>query len=140
MTLYTSDISKTNYHRQLNKAITAYIAVTAFCIVFDRVYALFGHGVSSASMSLMFLYPLIGGVLLFILLRIFVPYAVDIKYYRLFVNCYNSGIATLTLASALDGVFEIAGTSSSYLIFFSVSGWLLIILGLITLITNLFKF
>lgn len=139
MTLYTSDINKTAT-RQLNKKIYSYIAFTAFCILFDRIYALFSHGVSSSSMTLMFLYPLIGGVLLFVLVKFLAPHVCSAKYYRLFINSYNSGIITLTIASALDGVFVIAGTSSPYLIYFSVCGWVMIVLGLFILVTGLFQF
>jgi len=139
VTLYTSDINKTAA-RRLNKKIYSYIAFTAFCIVFDRIYALFSHGVSSASMSLMFLYPLIGGVLLFVLIRNLAPHACGAKHYRLFINSYSSGIITLTIAGALAGVFEIAGTSSPYLIYFIICGWAMIILGLFTLAVSLFQF
>jgi hypothetical protein len=82
----------------------------------------------------MFLYPLIGGALLFTALRFLIPQAAGHRYYRLFFNCYNSGIAALTVKSLLEGIFEIAGTSSPYLTAFTVCGWAMLITGLIILL------
>ena len=45
------------------KTALAYAAASAYCVLFDRLYALFGHGVYSGWMSLMFLYPLAGSAL-----------------------------------------------------------------------------
>ena len=105
------------------KTMFVYLDVSAFCFVFNMIYSLYGHGVHSASMSLMFLYPLLGGVLVFLLLWIFCPPTGGIPRYRLFYNLYHSGIAALVLGSALQGVFEIAGTSSPYTVFFLIAGW-----------------
>lgn len=107
------------------KAGTAYLAVSASCILFNQIYALFGHGVHSASMSLLFLYPLLGGALPFLLIWLFTPRSEQTQSYRFSCNCYNSGIAALTVGSLLQGVFEIAGTSSPYLAVFFVCGWTL---------------
>jgi hypothetical protein len=136
--LSTSAIKKAARSRHLLKTAIVYLAVSVFCVIFDRVYALFGHGVFSASMSFMFLYPLIAGSLLFIILWLFVPNADKIFYYRLSYNSYNSGVATLTVESALKGVFDIAGTSSQYLIVFKVCGWSLLCFGIVSYIFNYF--
>jgi hypothetical protein len=117
-----------------------YAAVTVFCVAFDKIYALYGHGVYSDSMSLMFLYPLLGGVLVFLLLSLFIPRAGYPEHYRFFCNCYNSGIAALTLGSALNGVFEIAGTSSSYLIVFIVCGCVFSLAGLLGFLIELIRY
>jgi hypothetical protein len=114
----------------LNTAFT-YLAVSIICMIIDKVYALFGHGVASNYMSLMYLYPLLGGVLPFFLLWFLVLKADYIRHYRLFYNCYNSGIAMLTVGSMLAGVFEIAGTASPYLIIFTVGGWAILGGGLL---------
>lgn len=138
MTLYTSDTDKPKRSAQFRKTAIVYLAVTVFCVIFDRVYALFGHGVFSASMSFMFLYPLLAGVLPFLLLWLFAPQADKVKYYRLFYNCYNSGVATLTVGSMLNGIFEIAGTSSSYVIVFTVCGWSMLSFGFVAYILNFY--
>jgi len=148
VTLYTSDIKDTSdikntsdiktHHanRQARRTAAIYLAISILCIIADKIYALFGHGVTSASMTLMFLYPLIGGLVPFLLLWLFVPRADNIRSYRFFYNCYNSGIAALTVQSMLNGVLEIAGTSSNYLIYMTFTGWLLTILGIIVFFVN----
>jgi hypothetical protein len=46
---------------------------------------------------------------------------------RVSYNAYNSGVATLTVASALEGVLEIAGTSSPYTLLLALVGMTFII-------------
>ena len=140
MTLSTSDIKGMKPGRHFRKTMLVYLAVSAFCIVFDRVYALFGHGVYSASMSLMFLYPLVGGALPFMLLWQFAPRGDSVRHYRLYYNCYNSGLAALTVQSLLSGIFEIAGTASRYLMFFVVCGWAMTAAGLVLYLMGLRRF
>jgi len=89
-----------------------YAFATLFCIVFSTVYEHYGHGVYSNFMVYLFLFPLIGGVLPFTLLRLtrhgaFPP--------RISFNLYNSGIATLAVGSAMQGALEIYGTTSNYM-------------------------
>lgn len=116
----------------MRKTTLSYLAIAVACIVIDRIYSLFGHGVYSAAMSLMFLIPLLGGSLLYALLGLLVPQADQVRHYRLAYNAYNSGIATLTIGSLLKGVFDIAGTSSAYLLTFNLGGWILLLIGLVT--------
>ncbi len=125
--------------RQAGKTAIAYLAVSVFCIIFNQIYAIFGHGVSSPSMTLMFLYPGLGGSLPFLLLWLFVPEADRVKSYRLFYNSYNSGIAALTLGSLLNGIFEIAGTSSAYSIVFTAAGWAMLLFGLAAYLLRLYE-
>jgi len=122
-----TDSLKSNH--QARKTTFIYLAVSVFCILFDKIYALFGHGVSSASMSLMFLYPLLGGFLPFSLLWFVVSQADQIYRYRILYNSYNSGLATLTIGSLLYGIFEIAGTNSPYLLAFTIGGWIMVAAG-----------
>ena len=130
MTLSTS-VYKAKRSRQMLKTALIYLGISAFCFIFDKVYSLYGHGVYSASMSLMFLYPLIGGTLGFLLLWLLKPAADSIPNYRVYYNFYNSGIATLVIGSLLKGIFDIAGTSSPYTIIFFIVGCLLIVAGVI---------
>ncbi len=117
--------------RRTKKAAIVYLIVSVLSVLFDQVYALFGHGVRSASMSMMFLYPLIGGALVFTLLWFFCPEAEYRRHSRLFFNLYNSGIAALMTGSLLKGVLDIAGTSSPYLIVYRLVGWLLLGFGIL---------
>ena len=113
---------------QLRKTIIVYLALSVFCVFFDRVYALFGHGVRSASMSFLFLYPLVAGAVPYLLLWIFKPRR-EVPGFRLFYNVYNSGIAMLTIQSMLNGIMEIAGTASVYNVIFTICGSILTIAG-----------
>jgi hypothetical protein len=101
---------------QVLKAAAAHLAVAAFCLIAANVYALFGHGVRSASMDFMFLYPLLGGTAVFILLAAALPRLPERfrRISRTGYNLYHSGIAALTAAAMLTGIMEIAGTSSRW--------------------------
>ena len=111
------------------KTALVYLGAAAFCFLVAQVYGLYGHGVTSPAMTWMFLYPLLGGTLAFLLLRLIKPAAADTPQYPVAYNLYNSGIATLTVGSLLKGIFDIAGTSSPYTILFSVVGGLLAAAG-----------
>jgi hypothetical protein len=121
--LYTSATDRPSRRARAGKTALVYLGFSGFCVFFDRVYALFGHGVFSAHMTLMFLYPLLGGALPFFLLWRFLPRSGGGSGGRVRFNCYNSGIAALTMGSLLRGVFDIAGTASGYCVVFSVCGW-----------------
>lgn len=136
MILYTSGI-KQKKSRQASKTIIVYIVITSFCIAFNNIYALYGHGVSSDSMTYMFLFPLLGGVLPFLILSFSLKKPETICGYRFFYNSYHSGIALLTVKSLLYGIFEIAGTSSPYLIVFTVCGLIFLGIGLFGILFKL---
>jgi hypothetical protein len=117
--------------KQIRKIIWIYLILSVIAAAFDKVYGVFGHGVDSSSMTWMFLYPLLGGALFYFIIERFIPHIIKYSWYRLFCNIYNSGIATLTFGSLLKGIFDIAGTSSSYLVFFYIVGGGFIAAGLI---------
>lgn len=136
MTLSILDINKTNEKRQrwqIKKTIFVYLALSFAAIAVDNIYAIFGHGVRSSAMTWMFLYPLIGGALLYFLILLLIPWINRFAGYRLFYNTYNSGIALLTVGSFLKGILNIAGSSSPYTGLFQTVGWLFISCGLILL-------
>jgi hypothetical protein len=107
--------------------------VSVLCVIVANVYALFGHGVRSDAMEYMFLYPLIGGFVIKILSTLAVgDYSRGRK--RVGVNLYNSGLAALTCGALLRGIVEIAGTDSSYIHWFFVIGWAMIVCGMLGVI------
>ena len=128
------DINNKNNEKQLKKVIWVYLIFSVLAIVVDKAYGIFGHGVESASMTWMFLYPLLGGGLFYFLIKMFVPHVTKFAGWRVFLNIYNSGIVTLTIASLLKGIFEIAGTNSTYLVYYYIMGGLFITAGLIIMI------
>jgi hypothetical protein len=121
--------------KQLSKTIFVYLALSALALVVDKVYDMFGHGVDSHAMTFMYLYPLLGGMVFYSIVALLFSKVINFTGYRLFYNIYNSGIATLTFASFLRGVFEIAGTNSDYLMYFYMVGGIFISVGLIMMVT-----
>lgn len=131
-------ISDTNRH--FLKTVIAYSMFTVLCVVTNKVYSLFSHGVSSAYMTYMFLYPLIGCGIIFIPLWIFGRDIIYIKGYRFFYNLYNSGISTLTFASLLQGIVIIAGTTTPYSLAMFIAGAIFITISLITLLVCIIRY
>jgi hypothetical protein len=125
------DINKRNNKKQLGKTIWAYLILSVAAVVIDKVYDAFGHGVDSAAMTWMFLYPLLGGALFYFIIKTLIPHITKFADCRVFLNLYNSGIAALTLASLLKGILEIAGTNSPYLKYYYMTGGIFIAAGLI---------
>ena len=58
-------------------------------------------------------------------------------FYRVASNIYNSGIATLTVGSTINGVCEIAGATSVYINYFYFIGALFAITGMIIYVVGL---
>ena len=138
MSILGIDIKNKNW--QLRKTILLYIVLSLAAIAVDNIYAIFGHGVSSATMTWMFLYPLIGGALIYFLIERLIPGVSKAAGYRVFYNLYNSGIAALFAGSFLKGILDIAGTSSSYTVIFNVIGWLFAAVGLILLTSFMVRY
>ena len=92
-----------------------YLGGGLFCGLFSYVYSFFSHGVSSDFMTFLFVLPLFGalteGLLFLFRIRTFSRFA---------DNCFHAGIGAGTLGSLLQGIFEIAGTGSAYMIVFPV--------------------
>ncbi len=129
--------------KRSNKTVRLYLVLALAAIIINNVYALFGHGVHSLSMTWMFLYPLLGGALFYSLIYLLFPgtreSAGKHSAYRLFFNLYNSGIAVLTISAFLKGILEIAGTGSPYVPYSFGAGAALTATGLAVLVYNLKK-
>ncbi|MCA9919380.1 MAG: hypothetical protein KC445_15580 [Anaerolineales bacterium] len=106
-----------------DKTVKIYIFTTLFCVVFNYVYSLFGHGVSSPFMSYAFAFGLVLGVAGFITLG-----WLNVENRTAF-NLYNAGIATLTVGSLLQGIFDIAGADASYPVYYFLVGTVLVAVG-----------
>lgn len=129
--MFILDINKRNNEKQLTKTIWVYLILSVVAVVVDKVYGIFGHWVHSAAMTWMFLYPLLGGALFYFIIQRLIKNITKFAGYRVFLNLHNSGIATLTIASLMKGIFEIAGTNSPYLIYYYITGGVFIAAGLI---------
>ncbi len=109
--------------RGLWKGAAIYGAIAAFCILLTNVYALFGHGVRSPAMDWMFLYPLAGAVIAFVL-GLSCPQVAVARSWPAAKNLFSAGCAVLAMGALLRGILDIAGTASGYLVFYAVAGWL----------------
>ena len=126
-----------NFRRVAIKTAIVYFAASILCVVVTNVYALFGHGARSDSMDYMFLYPLIGGGVAFVLLAIFGMLTITSPRIskkggisRAGYNLYNAGIASLAAASMLRGIIEIAGAGTMWDIYIRIVGCALLIAGI----------
>ena len=108
----------------IKKAFIIYIAATVFCLIFFLIYNVFSHDVTSPFMTFLFAWPLLLGVLPCAALLIFRPMHLYPNWIT--ANLYNSGVAALTVSSAMKGVFDIAGTSSIHQSILMVTGFLLL--------------
>ena len=82
------------------------------CAAFAIIYAQFSHGVYSPFMTFMFAIPLVAGALVALVMHV----AHVRPMPRASRQAWALAIASLTVASCLRGVFEIAGTDSPYLV------------------------
>ena len=107
MILYT--LNKRNRYSDLMHDI----GITAFCGIFGTVYEYYSHGVYSGYMQLMFLFPLLGGIIPS-LLQLIIPQIP--KTNAAVIKLWKCGVVTLTVGSAMTGVFEIYGGSVPLLV------------------------
>lgn len=115
---------------KLKKKVLFYIVFAIVCIIINVIYAQFSHEVSSNYMTYMFLYPLIVGIGTSIL---------NYKNIKSVSDIFLCGILTLTIGSFLQGVFEIAGTSSDFQLLFYIIGVVFILIGLIYIAIKIIK-
>lgn len=108
-------------------ATKAYFEATVFCLVFSLIYNHFGHGVTSFFMTGLCLWPLLGFIFSFLFRFLKNPPG------RFSENSINAGIGTLGIASLLKGIFDIAGTASSYVWWIFAIGVLWLAMGIVAL-------
>lgn len=104
-------------NRQLKYGIINYGLAAIITAIIGYVYTLFGHGVSSRSMSFMFFYPILGGILYIILNRShhFIHKTYLTAFDRIGLISLHLGILTVTTGSFIKGILDIAGTGSIYI-------------------------
>lgn len=130
--MYTSDTDMT--HKKYAKKSVVYLFISLFCILFGAIYEVYSHEVYSYYMIYAFVFPLVGGTLLFSVLGL-----IKIRIYsRTFArNFYHSGVATLTVGSIVQGILDIYGTTNMLTGWYWRIGLLFIILSIVlTLLTR----
>ena len=95
-----------------------YLLVSLFCALFGGVYEAFGHGVLSFHMVYAFAFPLLLGVLIFMIAR----KKANFKYPSpIAAGCYHMSIATATVGSVLQGVLDIYGTTNDLMFVYIIA-------------------
>lgn len=120
--MYTSD-------KVLKNHMLYNLAGTLFLVLFGAVYEMFSHGVYSFFMIYAFVIPLMFGVVTYIVMLIKGKYPG-----RLFLNLWNSAIATFSVGSVFQGVLEIYGTTNALVLVYPIAGGVLAILSLISML------
>ena len=117
-------ISQNN--KRLQKHLIGSIISALFCALFAAVYEAFSFGVYSYFMLFACVIPLSGCSL---------PYSIitfknrDIPHITA-LHLWNSGIATLTVGSIIQGVIEIYGTTNHLTVIYAIAGGAFCISGL----------
>lgn len=124
----TSENKKTNAAKN---GTIIYLGVSAFCFIFYLVYDQFSHGIHSFFMTWLFTFPLVLGAVPCALL-----WLVKQTPVRLSINLWNSGVAAVTCASLLIGIFEIAGAESRYQNYLMAAGAVMLAAGLIAFVAG----
>lgn len=119
--------------KTIRKSLLIYILLTAFCGAFSYVYESFSHEVYSDYMAWLFLIPLLLGVIPNILALISKKLFFVSSWQRII---HNFAIATLTVGSILQGVVQIYGTSSPYIIYYFIVGIAFLALSILIWIAN----
>ena len=107
----------------MRATLLRWTGVTVFCAVFSTVYEHFSHGVYSPFMIWLFAFPLFGGVIPTLAIRLALrqnPTAeVPPRFAR---DAWTLAVATLAIGSCLTGIFEIYGTTSDYVTLYWILG------------------
>ena len=108
----------------VKKIVKRYAIAAIGCALFALIYYQFSHGVHSPFMTFMFAIPLLGGAAIATgcgIARADLPRGTR--------QAWALAIASLTVASCLRGVFDIAGTASPLLIVYLIAAGALLVAG-----------
>ena len=111
-------------------AARRYAIASIGCVAFALIYAQFSHDVYSPFMSFMFAIPLVGGMC--VMLALYLAKAHPLP--RATRQAWALALATLTVGSCLNGIFEIAGTASRYVVIYPIAAGLFALMALAALI------
>ena len=123
----TSDIEvRQAQQKEALKTAFVYLLVALFCVLFGAVYEKFSHAVYSYYMIYAFVFPLVGGTLVFFRIAMSNTEKFPEFYAKL---PYHTGIAVLTTGSILHGILDIFGTTNRLLKTYFTLGIVLTIIG-----------
>jgi len=116
----------------LQKTSIVYAGFALFSLVVAFVYPIFGHGVFSGYFFVVCPVLSFPGAFLFACLS---PWIANMKRYRLFLNTYNFGVATVVCGLLAKGVVDIAGGVSDIIVWFFCLGALITAFGVGVLVS-----
>ena len=109
-----------------------YLGISVFVYIFGQIYEYFSHGVYSNYMIFAFLIPFAG---------LFLPSLLNKLIFKKEISDtaslpWNCGIATLTAGALYKGILEIYGTSTTFEIFYLITGIAFCILAAFVMATG----
>ncbi len=112
--------------KSIKKTIKVYAIISLISIIFSYVYEQFSYGVYSYFMRLLFIVPLVGGVIIY-----GVVYLKKIKVTRISYSLWNSGIAILMSGMLIRGIINISGRYTEYDTIYWELGTIFVLLAII---------
>ena len=109
------------------KTVIRYVVSSVFLFIFQVIYHQFSHGVSSSELRYVWLVPIVGLIIWWIV--------ATVKYVKL-PFLYHAGIIILINGLILQGILAIAGSDSPYLLFYFIVSFLCILVGFLSVFTK----
>lgn len=126
--MFTSD----KRAKPLINSIYINLGIAIFVALFGAIYEMFSHEVYSYYMIYAFGIPLVLGVLCPVLTPVLFK-----RFPHGFESAlWNLSIVTLTVGSILKGIVDIYGSSNQKLIFYPITGCILVLLAVIVFISK----
>ena len=120
----------------IKKQISKYFILSLIFLFFGFIYEQFSHNIYSSYMIYAFLFPLIMGTIIYIIID--KTKIVDLLS-PLAMSFYNSSILTFSLGSIIQGVLDIYGTTNKLVFYYLIVGIILLMISLIINIINNIK-
>lgn len=103
------------------KTVVRYVISSIFLFIFQVVYHQFSHGVVSPALRYVWIVPIVGLIIWIIV--------ASVSHSKLSF-LYHAGIVILINGFILQGILEIAGSDSPYIVFYFIVSFLCIIVAL----------
>ena len=120
----------------IKKQISKYFILSLIFLFFGFIYEQFSHNIYSSYMIYAFLFPLIMGTIIYIIID---KTKINDLLTPLAMSFYNSSILTFSLGSIIQGVLDIYGTTNKLVFYYLIVGIILLMISLIINIINNIK-
>ena len=120
----------------IKKQISKYFILSLIFLFFGFIYEQFSHNIYSSYMIYAFLFPLIMGTIIYIIID---KTKINDLLNPQAMSFYNSSILTFSLGSIIQGVLDIYGTTNKLVFYYLIVGIILLMISLIINIINNIK-